>query len=166
MLLQEFDCGSEAGWFLFEILITVRFIVCWKIMEGGLEKNKEKEKDLNIFFVFSRPVVSGLAALKKPENKQCSSESLFTDVDCELAPFSYQEWCKGKLWKPSVDPHYPLSICGNGHGRLLTRGPCNVLCWQMKHRYYTFFFHSVTSLAIWTSVKFDSMFQWIQEYKF
>lgn len=64
MLLQEFDCGSEAGWFLFEILITVWFIVWCKIVEGGLKKKKknikkEAQKDLNVFFVcfFATPIV-------------------------------------------------------------------------------------------------------------
>lgn len=59
MLLQEFDCGSEAGWFLFEILITVWIIVWCKIVEGGLKKKKEEQKketqkDLNVclFFCF------------------------------------------------------------------------------------------------------------------
>lgn len=52
MLLQQFDCGSEAGWFLFEILITVWFIVWCKIVEGGFgEKNKEENKKKTLFSI-------------------------------------------------------------------------------------------------------------------
>lgn len=144
MPLQEFDCGSEAGWFLFEILITVWFIVWCKIVEGGLKKKKkskkkkETQKDLNIcFLIFLQgPVCKVLQHLRK---QKANSAHLNLSL-LMLILNSHLSYTSSDVKVNSGNPQWICIIHCQYVAMVMAASWLEVPVGKWKHMYYSFFF--------------------------
>lgn len=144
MLLQEFDCGSEAGWFLFEILITVWFIVWCKIVEGGLKKKrraKKKKKHKRIWtFVFcfflQGPVFKVLQHLRK---QKANSAHLNLSL-LMLILNSHLSYTSSDVKVNSGNPQWICIIHCQYVAMVMAASWLEVPVGKWKHMYYRFFF--------------------------